>query len=295
VIKMLRHIASLLTGTLALLFASSEQVSRASAAAAPDCSARALQSEEILQLLPQARREQFAEISLEVIVAELDGAAPHEMVAFADDVHNLWKWRHTETEEGWNAPRPAAESVLWIFGCKTQGWQLLAERVYRLDDAQYDDGTTEGASGFKVVKAERLLPDRDLLRVEWLDRRDGHSPFFTYRAFDLYALRNDELSRVFICSTLYEYRSGPERFGRHTERTIQFLKDKLPARVRVAMRSEWDPGVEPADPADKPAGWDEPRDDKPALESRTATYRYDGTGFVAESPVCEEGPVGKRR
>ncbi|NJO12301.1 MAG: hypothetical protein HC872_01185 [Gammaproteobacteria bacterium] len=286
---MLRQICFLLTGTLALWFASSEQVSRASTAAAADCSARALQSEEILPLLPQARRQQFAEIPLEVTVAELDGAAPQEMVAFADDVDNVWKWRHAETEEEWNAPRPDAESVLWVFGCKPQGWQLLGERVYRLDDAQHSDSETEGAPGFKVVKAERLLPDRDLLRVEWLDLRDGHSPFFTYRAFDLYALRNDELSRVFICSTLYEYRSGPARFGRHTQRTIQFLKDKLPARVRVAMRSAWDPGVEPADPADRPAGWDEPSDDKPASESRTATYRYDGTAFVAEIPVCDEG------
>jgi hypothetical protein len=53
-------------------------------------------------------------------------------------------------------------------------------------------------------------------------------------------------------------RSGPERSGRETTRTIQFLKDKLPARIRVTLSSEWDPGVEPDEP-DKFPDWEKPR------------------------------------
>jgi hypothetical protein len=252
------------------------------------CDARDPQPDMLLQLLTPARREKFAEASLQVATAELDGAAPAEAIVFADYAPHPSDWPGAPDDGTPAPPLPVRESVFWVFGCKAQGWELLAEKGYRLDDAQYDDSETQGAAGLKVVKAERLLPDRDLLRVEWVDLRDGHSPFYTFRSFDLYALQSNRLSRVLRCPTLYEYRSGPERSGRETTRTIQFLKDKLPARIRVTLSSDWDPGVEPEDP-DKFPDWEKPRDGEPASESRIAIYRYDGTRFVTEQPACDEG------
>ncbi len=289
---MFRSMISACAGCASILLLASGPALVAQAAAVTTtqaCDARDPRPTALLQLLTPARREKFAAASLQVATAELDGAAPAEAIVFADYAPHPSDWPGAPDDGTPAPPRPVRESVFWVFGCKTKGWELLAEKSYHLDDAQYRESETEGAVGFKVVKAERLLPDRDLLRVEWVDLRDGHSPFYTYRAFDLYTVRNDKLSRVLICSTLNEYRSGPERSGRQTTRTIQFLKDKLPARIRVAMRSDWDPGVEPEDPADRPPGWDEPRDSAPASESRTAVYRYDGTRFVTERPVCDEG------
>jgi hypothetical protein len=156
-----------------------------------------------------------------------------------------------------------------------------------LDEYQSADDSGVGTLGFNVVKAERLLADRDLLQVELVNFR---LTSYTFRSFDLYALPSNNLTPVFSCATTDSATIGASRFGRSTERSIELLTEKLPAQIRVSMRTQWNPGVESEDPDYQELSKKElsnPPDGLPANESRTEVYSYDGVRFITEHPACD--------
>jgi len=250
------------------------------------CGSKSAEPKYLLRLLSEERRVQFEDETLRVFTAELDGVAPREAVAFADHAPRPFDVAGSLDDPAYPAPKRIRESMLWVFSCVQKRWQLTAERSYPLDDAQEND-SADGPPGFKVVKAESLLADRDLLRVEMLDFRTGHSPFYTFRSFDLYGLRSNKLTPVFRCATTDEYRIGPARIGRQIERTIKLLTEKLPATISVSMTTNSD------DPDDKLES-SNPSDGLPAHESPDEfyhyhqIYRYDGTKFITEHSLCDE-------
>jgi hypothetical protein len=233
---------------------------------------------DLLPLLSAAHRVQFADETLQVFTAELDGAALSEAVAFADHAPEPSTIPSPEEDVAYPAPKRTRESRLWVFRCEQNRWQLAAQQGYLLNEDQGGESDEDGPAGFKVVNAERLLADRDLLRVEWLDFSRLR---YTLRSFNLYALRSNTLTPVFRCATTHWGCFG----GRSFERTIQFSKEKLPANIGVQMQSLWnssDSHLPDAEPT-------EPDDGLPANEIRTETYSYNGVEFITERPACDEG------
>ncbi len=223
--------------------------------------------------LEQADRDRFGEARPIVLTAELDGAPPLEAV-LAADTHE----RESESAEG-----DELYGAIWVFRCADGAFTLLAAKKDYVVGRGWD-GIIDGEPGFKVVRAERVLSTvQDALRVEWRDQYGGSAPFTETRTFQLLALRDGQLASVFDCPTHYLEMRGPERFGRSWSRTIVFLRETLPARIRVHMRSSWDSGV-----VDEEEEEIEPDDDLPASFSESGVYVFDGTRYGSRSRVCGE-------